>query len=135
MPPGFVLKHASRFPLCRLNPVVKRTMWRLAMASFFLWLLAGCGGGFDDELVGTWLYEGEVGREVTVFEEDGSVMHVRATGDTLVGFYNFVNRNTVKLDVVDQGDSLAFLWSLRFMGDSLYVTQAQGAVVGLRRIE
>ncbi len=88
---------------------------------FFLILPAGCGSAADDQLVGTWV-RGEGGsRDVTVFERDGSVVHVTSEGDTLAGSYTFVNRNTVKLDLALGGDSLAYLWRLDFQGDSLVV--------------
>lgn len=97
--------------------------------------LAACGEAEDDRILGSWAFDGDEGREVTTFRRDGTVTNVRPDGDTLSGFYTFVNRNTVKLDVVHDGDSLAYLWQLTFRDDSLIVGLPNNESVSLSRVE
>lgn len=95
--------------------------------------LAACGDSASDRLHGTWVHEGSNGREVTVFRKNGSVLHVKPAGDSLSGLYTFVNDSTVKVDLIDAGDSLAYLWQLDFRGDSLYVRLPNSEQVGWQR--
>ena len=100
-----------------------------------LLLAAGCDDAADDRLIGTWTLAGTDGSQRTVFHNDGSVLHVTSGGDSLRGYYTFVNRNTIKLDLIDDGDSLAYLWQLDFQGDSLVVGLPSNESVVLTRGE
>ena len=109
-------------------------MKRLLTIALLL-VLAGCDGGADDRLLGTRVPARDTAGQVTTFHDDGSVQHVTAAGDTMAGYYTFVNRNSIKLDLTMDGDSLAFLWQLDFAGDSLVVTRPNDEQVVLRRTE
>lgn len=105
----------------------------LTVAAFLV--LMACGKSEDDRLIGTWSFASADGPEVTTFNQDGTVVQVKPSGDTLSGSYTFVNRNTVKIDLALDGDSLAYLWQLEFHGDSMVVGLPGAEQRGLERLQ